>query len=142
MKYLSLFYCLLSLRRLITNWFDETKKELRNGDNIQKSYRVEMGGHMGYLTLTDERIIFLRVDGFLRKSYQKTLDYPYDEIQKITRKNSHSFELSCINDKKYSFETLRIPAIHIISRVKYYKKTATQAKYFIKFIIITQLFLQ
>jgi hypothetical protein len=114
---------------MITNWFDETKKELRKGDRMQKSYRVELNSHEGYLTLTDRRIIFLRVDGFIRKSYNKTLDYSYDEIQEIKRKNSHSFELICTNDKKYSFETLGIPAIHIVTRIKYYKKTILQASF-------------
>jgi hypothetical protein len=45
---------------MVTNWYDETEKELLNGDHMQKSYHVELNGHMGYLTLTDERLIFMR----------------------------------------------------------------------------------
>ncbi|MFC1803013.1 hypothetical protein ACFL0D_03490 [Thermoproteota archaeon] len=110
----------------MTNWHNETIKMLKGGDRIRKSYHIELDDREGYFTLTDERVIFIRVDGFFIKSYKKTLDYFYDEVHEITRKNTHSFELICSDGEKYAFETLGIPAIHIVTVIEYYKKTATQ----------------
>ena len=84
---------------MVTNWFDETTKELSEGDSIQKSYRVELNGHMGYLTLTNERVIFLSADGFFKKTYKKKLDLRYDEIKEIYDKGNRTFDLIGMNVK-------------------------------------------
>lgn len=110
----------------MTNWHNETIKTLKDGDKKRKSYRIKLDDHEGYFSLTDERVIFIRVDGFFRKSYKKTLDYSYDKVHEITSKNTHSFELICSDGKKYTFKTLGLPATLIVTAIEYYKKTSTQ----------------
>jgi hypothetical protein len=107
---------------MVTNWFDETTKELREGDRMQKSYRIELNGHMGYLTLTNERIIFISTNGFFKKTYKKKLDLQYDEIKEIYDKGNRTFDLIGINDQKYSFSTLNIPASVIENSINYFRE--------------------
>jgi hypothetical protein len=111
---------------MVTNWYNETKKHLQKNDKMKKTYRVELGNQEGYFTLTDERIIFIKINGFLRKSYKKILDYRYDEIQNIEKTKIRTFDLFTKDGKKYTFWTLGIPAIHIITALNYYKKTAAK----------------
>jgi hypothetical protein len=111
---------------MMTDWYKETKKALRNDEKIQRSYHLELNDHEGFITLTDERIIFIRVNGFLRKSYQITLDRPYNEILELNKVNSHSFEIIYSDGDKYNFKTIGIPAIHIVTSINYYKRDAFQ----------------
>ena len=111
---------------MVTNWYIETRKHLRNNDKMKKTYHVELGNQEGYFTLTNERIIFIKVNGFLRKSYKKILDYCYDEIKNIIKTKTHTFDLFTTDSKTHTFWTLGIPAIHIVTALNYYKKTASK----------------
>jgi hypothetical protein len=103
---------------MLSNWFDETKKELRNGDQMQKSYLVELNGHEGYLVLTDERVIFIKTDGFLKIENDKKILYLfYHEIEEIVLQSTYSFCIILDNGKKFSFITLNIPANFIIKSI-------------------------
>jgi hypothetical protein len=92
---------------LVTNWYDETMKELKTDEAIQKSYRIELDDHEGYLSLTDDRLIFMLVKGFLKKTYKKTVDLPYKDIKEIENKNTDTITLYVNNEKRFSFSTLR-----------------------------------
>jgi hypothetical protein len=93
---------------------------------MKKSYHLEVNNNDGYLTLTNGRIMFIAVKGFLRKSYKKTLDYRYDEIQNIRKIKSHTIELFTKDGKKHLISTLGIPAIHLVSKLDYYIQYASQ----------------
>jgi hypothetical protein len=109
---------------MVIDWYKETKKTLKKDEKIQRSYHIELNNHEGYITLTDTRIIFIRVNGFLRKTYKKTLDCPYEKISQIINVNPHSLEIICSDGEKFVFETLGIPANHIMVGINYYKNTA------------------
>ena len=105
----------------MTNWYNETLKELKNDETIQKSYRIELDDHEGYLSLTDDRLIFIRVKGFLNKTYQKTMDLPYTEIKKIDYQNANTITLFVNDNKRYSFSTFRIPVFLVKKCIEYYR---------------------
>ena len=105
----------------MTNWYNETLKELKKDEAIQKSYRIELDDHEGYLSLTDDRLIFMRVKGFLNKTYQKTMDLPYTEIKKIDYQNANTIILFVNDNKRYSFSTFRIPVFLVKKCIEYYR---------------------
>jgi hypothetical protein len=89
---------------------------------MKKSYHLELNSHEGYLTLTDERIIFIRANGFFKKSYNKKLDLQYKKIKNIINKSPISFDLIEKNDKKHSFSTFGVPSTIIVNAIKYYQE--------------------
>lgn len=107
---------------MVTSWFDEIQNELKNNERIKKSYHLELNNHEGYLTLTDERIIFIRANGFFRKSYKKKLDLQYNKIKEIKNKSSISFDLIENNSTPHSFSTFGVPSTIIENAIKYYQE--------------------
>jgi len=103
-----------------TDWLNETKKLLKENELVRKSYHLELDSHEGYITLTDERLIFLQVKGFLKKSYNKILDLPYNKIISIEHNNDHKFTLNSKNDKKFIFSTIGIPASIVEKSIEYF----------------------
>ena len=91
-----------------TSWFDEIQNELKKDERMKKSYHLELNNHEGYLTLTDERIIFIKTDGFFKKSYKKKLDLQYEKIKNVKNNSPISFELFENNNIKHSFSTFGI----------------------------------
>jgi hypothetical protein len=97
-----------------TDWFNETKKILKENEVILRSYHLELDSCDGYISLTDDRMIFVQVKGFQKKSYNKIFDLPYENILSIKHKNDYKFTLNCKNNT-YIFSTKGIPA-HIVEK--------------------------
>ncbi len=103
-----------------TDWFNETKKILKENEVILRSYRLELDNREGYISLTDDRLIFVQVEGFLKKSYNKIFDLPYKNILSIKHNNDHKFTLNSKNNK-FIFSTKGIPATIVEKSIEYFR---------------------
>jgi hypothetical protein len=56
------------------NWYKEAEKALEPGDAIQKSYPGHLDGGSGYLIISNKRLMFQNVKGFLSKKYNITMN--------------------------------------------------------------------
>lgn len=64
-------------------WYDLAASELDSEDSIQKSYSCSYDKGNGYLCLGKKRMVFVNVKGFLRKSYDVTLNIPYSDLKEV-----------------------------------------------------------
>ena len=101
------------------NWYKEAEKALEPGDAIQKSYPGHLDGGRGYLIISNKRLMFQNVKGFLSKKYDLTMNVPLENISKVDVKG-RAIEIETL-DKKYRLAPDEVPASIVV-------KSITQAK--------------
>jgi len=102
------------------NWYKEAEKALEPGDAIQKSYPGNFDGGRGYLIISNKRLMFQNVKGFLSKKYNITMNVPLESISKVDVTKGNDIEIGT-TDKKYVVNTDEVPASIIL-------KSITEAK--------------
>ena len=102
------------------NWYKEAEKALEPGDAIQKSYPGYLDGGRGYLIISNNRLIFQNVKGFLSKKYNITMNVPLENVSKVGVTEGNNIEIGT-TDKKYVLNTDEVPASIIV-------KSITEAK--------------
>ena len=94
-------------------WHDIAEREIEQGDSIERSYEGKLDGKYGYLLLSKRKLLFVREEGYLRKSYDLILDLPYDKIGVISHKGRYTIEFFEGKDKKHDFESYSVLASRI-----------------------------
>lgn len=102
------------------NWYKEAEKALEPGDEIQKSYPGYLEGERGYLLISNKRLIFQNVKGFLSKKYKVTMNVPLESISSVGMTEDKAIEIGTI-DKKYIMNTDEVPTSIVL-------KSITEAK--------------
>ena len=65
-------------------WFDMAASKLDPEDSIQKTYSCSYDKNSGYLCLGNQKLVFVNVKGFLKKSYDVTLEVPYSDLDEVS----------------------------------------------------------
>ena len=102
------------------NWYKEAEKALEPGDVIQKSFPGNLDGGRGYLIISNKRLMFQNVKGFLSKKYNITMNVPLENVSKVGVTEGNNIEIGT-TDKKYVLNTDEVPASIIV-------KSITEAK--------------
>jgi hypothetical protein len=102
------------------NWYKEAEKALEPGDAIQKSFPGNLDGGRGYLIISNKRLMFQNVKGFLSKKYNITMNVPLENVSKVGVTEGNNIEIGT-TDKKYVLNTDEVPASIIV-------KSITEAK--------------
>ena len=87
-----------------TKWHDMGEKVLDHDDKIQKSYPGKLDGKSGYLMMSNRKLVFVHEEGFIRKTYNLTLDLPYGKIGKINPQGKYELEITDTDGVKHSFK--------------------------------------
>jgi hypothetical protein len=82
--------------------FEIASKSLDPNDKVSKSYPGRFEGKDGILVLSNMRLLFIKEEGFLKKSYTTTLNLPYKEVKKIVRRGMY-LDFTDMKDKVYVF---------------------------------------
>lgn len=77
-------------------------ESLDPNDKVSKSYPGRFEGKNGTLVLSNMRLLFIKEEGFLKKSYTTTLNLSYKEVKKIIGKGSR-LEFTDAKDRVYVF---------------------------------------
>ena len=85
------------------------EKSMSRGDRVRKTYLGKLDGNYGYLVMSDEKLLFVKEEGFIRKSRSVVLNLPYDKVEAL--KPESRYELSIIDKtgKKHGFVLDNIP---------------------------------
>jgi propanediol utilization protein len=102
------------------NWYKEAEKALEPGDEIQKSYPGDLEGERGYLIISNKRLMFQNVKGFLSKKYNITMNVLLESIRGVGVTEDKAVEIGT-TDKKYIMNPDEVPTSIVI-------KSITEAK--------------
>jgi hypothetical protein len=98
-------------------------KSLGPDDKMQKSYPGRFENKDGSLVLANKHLLFVKEEGFLKKSYTTTLNLPYKEIKNFTRKGIN-LEFTDLKDKVHVF-TSEVSAPIVEAAIRELMKTST-----------------
>ena len=90
-------------------WHDLAAKIIGPDDKIEKTYSCSFDKQNGYLCLGRNKMVFVSVKGFLKKSYEVLLDAPYNEIKEVVLANRFKIDIN-FKDKIHSIETSDVAA--------------------------------
>ena len=106
-------------------WYDIAASKLDSEDSFQKTYSCTYDKGNGYLCLGKKKLVFVRVKGFLRKSYDVTLDLPYTELDEVKLESRFKISLTQ-NGAQHLIETSDLSAkvvLHAMQDVLEYSPT-------------------
>jgi len=86
-------------------WYEYAQKQLKKDEHIQKNFEGRLDGNFGYLFLTDHRLLFVKQEGFLRKSYEIILDLPKEDVEEISQVESYKMEILETGGERHVFES-------------------------------------
>jgi hypothetical protein len=69
------------------------QKSMDTGDKMQFSYTGRIEGKYGYLVLTKKKLMFLREEGFLSKTYSVVFNLTYDKVRSYSSKQRFTLEI-------------------------------------------------
>lgn len=95
------------------NWYEMAEKQINDEDQILKNFSGTLDGERGHLFITNKKILFVHEEGFLRKSYDITLDLLYNEISKISTVERYELDITDKEGKKHEFTTSDFPVVHV-----------------------------
>jgi hypothetical protein len=90
--------------QLVAKWYEVANKNLDQNDEIMKSHTGVMDDESGLLILSKKKIIFVEEKGTFSKSYNITLDIPYEIISKISDVGEKEIEITDNKGNRYLFE--------------------------------------
>jgi hypothetical protein len=99
-------------------WHDVAEMNIEQGDSIQNSYEGELDGKMGYLLLSKRKLLFVREEGFLRKSYDLSLDLPYANIEEFSLHGRFELKMTDVEGRKHGFRSFEVLAQRIEERLE------------------------
>jgi len=81
------------------------EKVLEHEDRIQKTYPGKFDGKNGYLMMSNQKLVFVNEEGFIRKTHNLILDLPYSKIGKINPNGKYELEITDVDGMKHIFKT-------------------------------------
>ncbi len=73
---------------------EAAQKSIEPSDKVQRSYSGRIESKYGYLVLTKKKLMFLREEGFLGKTYSVVLNLPYDKVRDYSSKQRFNLEVN------------------------------------------------
>jgi hypothetical protein len=91
--------------RMAPKWYEYVEKRLKPEEQIDKNFEGRLDGDFGYLFITNQRLLFLKQEGFLRKSYEITLDLPKGNVESIEPTGKFELEVIESGGASHKFES-------------------------------------
>ena len=82
----------------------EIVKSVDPNDEVLKTYTGELDRKYGTLVLSKKRLLFIKEEGFLKKTYTTMINHSYEEIKKIER-NGMRLEFTDTKNNVFVFKT-------------------------------------
>jgi hypothetical protein len=76
-------------------WYDYALKSLNKDEKIEKNFPGKLDDEYGHLMMSNEKLFFVKEEGFFTKKYSVTLNLPFNDIQDVH--NDKKFILKIID---------------------------------------------
>jgi hypothetical protein len=85
------------------------EKSMSRGDRVKKTYIGKLDGNYGYLVMSGEKLLFVKEEGFIRKSRSVVLNLPYDQMESVKPESRFEIAITDKDGKKHGFVVDNIP---------------------------------
>ena len=85
------------------------EKSMSRGDRVRKTYMGKMDGNYGYLVMSDEKLLFVKEEGFIRKSRSVVLNLPYEQVEAVRPESRFELSITDKAGKRHGFVVDNIP---------------------------------
>jgi hypothetical protein len=92
-----------------------TEKSISRGDHVRKTYMGKLDGNYGYLVMSDERLLFVKEEGFFRKSRSVILNLSHDQVEAVKPEGRYELSITEKEGNKHSFVVDNIP-VNVIEK--------------------------
>lgn len=82
---------------------ETAKKSMGPDDKVEKTFSGTIDGKYGYLVITKNKLLFLKEEGFLSKSYNVTYNLPYEKIRDVSVKDKYNLEITDLTNGRKVF---------------------------------------
>jgi len=90
-------------------WYEFGEKSISKEDEIKKNYTGRLNGKYGHLMMSNEKLLFVKEEGFLNKKYTVTLNLPYENIEEVKPKDRFDLQITGESGDSYEFLTDDLP---------------------------------
>jgi len=85
------------------------EKSMSRGDHVRKTYMGRLDGDYGYLVMSDEKLLFVKEEGFIRKSRSVVLNLPYDQVEGMKPESRFELSITGRDGTRHGFVVDNIP---------------------------------
>jgi len=85
------------------------QKSLQRGDQLRKTYSGRLDGSYGHLMISDQKILFVKEEGFIRKNRSVALNLPFEKVGEVTPAGRYELNIVESDGGKHSFVVENIP---------------------------------
>ena len=89
-------------------------KSLLRGDAVKKTYTGRLDGDQGYITLSSQKLLFVKEKGFLRKTRSVALNLPYSKIDNVNLEGRGDLILTETDGSKHKLTILGAPVMLVM----------------------------
>jgi len=86
-------------------WYEYAEKKLKKKEKLGKNFEGRLDGNYGHLFITNKRLLFIKQEGFLRKSYEMILDLPQKNIESLECTGKHRMDIVESGGNRHGFES-------------------------------------
>jgi hypothetical protein len=94
------------------------QKNLQRGDQLRRTYSGRMDGSYGHLMISDQKILFVKEEGFIRKTRSVALDLPLERVGEVKPAGRYELNIAESDGGKHSFVVDNIPITVVEKSVK------------------------
>ena len=84
-------------------------KSLLRGDSIKKTYRGKLDGEQGYITISSQKLLFIKEKGLFKKTRSVALNLPYSKIENVTLEEKEDIILTEMDGSKHKLTIIEVP---------------------------------
>lgn len=90
---------------MATKWYEYAEKKLKKKEKFEKNFEGRLDGNYGYLFITNMRLLFIKQEGFLRKSYEMILDLPQKNVESLECTGKYQMDIVESGGNRHRFES-------------------------------------
>ncbi|OGD48829.1 hypothetical protein A3K69_05130 [Candidatus Bathyarchaeota archaeon RBG_16_57_9] len=85
------------------------QKSLQRDDKVRKTYSGKMDGSYGHLMISEQKLLFVKEEGFIRKNRSVTLNLLFEKVGEIKPTSRYELNIVESDGSKHSFVVDNIP---------------------------------
>ena len=93
-------------------------KSLLRGDSVKKTYMAKLDGAPGYISISSQKLLFIKEQGFLKKTRSVTLNLPFSKVENVTMEGRGELTITETDGSKHKLTITEVPVKLVIESLQ------------------------